>query len=115
MALKNDNNARLSRREAVGMDYLVDAFIKEMKLASGLNEQRIFAAWDAISGAAPYTTRKYLKNNILYCYISSSMLRQQLFFRREELVCEINEILKDDSLFSPDDPKISFIKGIVLQ
>ena len=43
------------------------------------------------------------------------MLRQQLFFRREELVCEINEILKDDSLFSPDDPKISFIKGIVLQ
>ena len=115
MALKNDNNARLSRREAVGMDVLVEAFIKEMKLSSGLNGQRIFAAWDAISGAAPYTTRKYLKNNILYCYISSSMLRQQLYFRRDELINGINELLKDDPLFSPDDPKTSFIKGIVLQ
>ncbi len=42
----------IGRQEAKGMDELISAYIKEMKLASGLNSQRVFAAWDEVSGAA---------------------------------------------------------------
>ena len=36
---------RIHRKEAVGMDKIVEAYIKSMKIAVGLNTQRIFAAW----------------------------------------------------------------------
>lgn len=42
---------RIHRKEAVSMDELVKQYIRSMKLAAGLNTQRIFAAWDACSGA----------------------------------------------------------------
>ena len=50
MAYEHKNNA-LRRREAVGMNELVESFIKEMKLASGLNRQRVVEAWYSVSGA----------------------------------------------------------------
>ena len=89
---------RMDRKEAVGMDELIEAYVREMKLASGLGRVRVFAAWDKASGAGPYTIGKYLKNNVLYCNISSSVLRQQLYFRRAEILQEMNDILKDDNI-----------------
>ncbi len=115
MASYDDNKSRLSRRDAVGMDFLVEAFIKEMKLSSGLNVQRIYAAWDEVSHAGPYTVRKYVKDNVLYCSISSSALRQQLYMRRRELLDGINEQLLSDPLFTRDDKKNTLLKNIVLQ
>ena len=52
---------RIHRKEAVSMDQLVQQYIKSMKLAAGLNTQRIFAAWDACSGAGPFTLRRYFR------------------------------------------------------
>ncbi|MBO4341155.1 MAG: DUF721 domain-containing protein [Bacteroidales bacterium] len=89
---------RMERKEAVGMDQLIEAYIKEMKLASGLGRVRVFAAWDQASGAGAYTIGKYLKDNVLYCNISSSALRQQLYFRRAEILQAMNEILKEDGV-----------------
>ena len=50
----------LRRREAVGMDELMDMFVKNMKIASGLNSQRIADAWDEVTGAGRYTLDKYV-------------------------------------------------------
>ena len=49
---------RIHRKEAVGMEEIVQQYIKSMKLATGLNTQRVFAAWDACSGAAPFTLKR---------------------------------------------------------
>ena len=105
----------LRRREAVGMDELMDMFVKNMKIASGLNSQRIADAWDEVTGAGRYTLDKYVRNGVLYCTMSSSMVRDRLSFQKIAIVEQINERLKSDPLFTPEDKKISFIKSIVLK
>ena len=94
---KTDN--RFRRKEAVGMEQLVRDFIMEMKIASGLNRQRAFEAWNAVSGAARYTLDVSLEKCVLYVTLNSSMARNQLFFQRDVLVGKMNEYLDNDNLF----------------
>ena len=61
---KNEN--RLRRKDAVGMQQLVQDFIKEMKLVSGVNSQRAAEAWNVVSGASRYTLDVSLDKGILY-------------------------------------------------
>ena len=107
--------SRLSRKEAVSMEPLVDEYIREMKIAAGLNTQRVFAAWDEVSGAAPYTLRRFFRDGTLYITLSSSVYRRELSFRKELLVAAINEYLDKDPLFVKDDPKVGKVMQIVLK
>ena len=109
------DNSRIGRKEAQGMDEIIARYIKEMKLVSGVNRQRIFAAWDAVSGASAYTVNLYVKNNVLYCGLSSSMVRSQLYYQKDSIVRKINEFLASDDLFVKDSKKDGFIKDIVLK
>lgn len=90
---------RLRRKEAVAMDELVREFIKEMRLASGVNCRRVAEAWNAVSGAARYTLGVSFDKGTIYCTISSSVVRNQLYFQREALLKSLDEYLKNDSLF----------------
>lgn len=112
--IPEDANKRFSRRDAVRMDELVSDFVREMKLAAGLNRQLIYDAWDRVSGAAPVTISKYMKGRVLYCGISSSAVRQQLFFRRKSILDAINDLLREDPLFS-EAGEAPYLKNIVLQ
>ena len=42
---------KLRRKEAIGMEELVSQFVRDMKLVSGLNRQRVAEAWSVVSGA----------------------------------------------------------------
>lgn len=106
---------RIKRRESVGMPELIKMYIRDMKLTTELNRQRIYAAWSKVSGAAPYTLKIYVKNGVLYCIVSSSLVRNRLFFQKDLLVSLINEELKKDELFTEDDKVESFVKSIVLK
>lgn len=93
----------LQRREAVGMDELVKQFIREMKLAAGLNRQRVTAAWNTVSGASRYTVDVYLKGKTLYCTIGSSVVRNRLYFQKDVLLAQLNNCLDSDDMFIKDD------------
>jgi len=56
----------IHRKEAMSMEEIVSQYIKSMKIAAGLNTQRIFAAWDACSGAGPFTLKRFFKGGTLY-------------------------------------------------
>ena len=43
--------SRVARKTAVSLSEAIQEYLKAAKLSSGLNTQRIFAAWDAASGA----------------------------------------------------------------
>lgn len=90
---------RLRRKEAVGMDLLVQDFIREMKLSSGVNSQRATEAWNTVSGASRYTLNVSLDRGTLNVILNSSMARNQLYFQRDVLLKRINEFLDNDSLF----------------
>ena len=90
---------RLRRKEAVGMEALVQDFIREMKLSSGVNAQRAVEAWSTVSGASRYTLEVSLDRGVLYVTLNSSMARNQLYFQRDVLLKKVNEFLEADSLF----------------
>ena len=106
---------RIHRKEAIGMDELVQQYIKSMKLAAGLNTQRIFAAWDACSGAGPFTIKRFFRGGKLYITLKSSVIRNQLYFQRDALIEKMNAFLAEDPLFTADNRTVSFIRELILK
>jgi hypothetical protein len=106
---------RIHRKEAIGMDELVQQYIKQMKLAAGLNTQRIFAAWDACSGAGPFTIKRFFRGGKLYITLKSSVIRNQLYFQRDALIEKMNAFLAEDPLFTADNRTVSFIRELILK
>ena len=106
---------QIHRKEAVGMDRIVADYIKSMKLAAGLNTQRVFAAWDACSGAGPYTLRRFYRGGKLYITLNSSVLRSQLYMQKDLLVEKMNAFLRQDNLFTEDNKTVGFIQELILK
>jgi hypothetical protein len=106
---------RIERKNAVGMDQLVKEYIDSMKIASGLNTRRVFAAWDQASGAAQYTIKRYFRGGKLYITLNSSVVRNQLSFQKDALVEKINLLLDRDNLFTKEDPRVSWVQEIILK
>lgn len=107
---------KMRRQDAVGMDELVKQFIQEMRLASGLNQQRITEVWNEVSGASRYTLGVNFADGTLYCTLSSSIVRNQLYFQKDFLLNGMNEALKKDELFIWDwEKKGACIKSLVLK
>lgn len=117
MAVKitGEGHVRITRREPRSMDDLVHQFIRTMQLSSPLNSQRIFAAWDAASGAGPYTLRRFFRDGTLYITVDSSVVRNQLWFQRDALVERINALLSEDELFTPDPRGNAPVRQLVLK
>ena len=106
---------RIGRKDAQGMSELIAQYIREMKLSSGFNRQRIFEAWDTVSGASRYTLDRFFRDGMLYCTISSSVVRNQLYFQRDVLVQKMNEYLDKDEMFVRDAKDGPVIKSLILK
>jgi hypothetical protein len=74
---------------------IIKEFIREERLEEGLNRARLFKAWDLVVGeiGAKATTNKYFRDGILYCTINSSILRTQMYYRKEDIMAHINKML----------------------
>ena len=103
------------RKEALTMEEVVEEFIKSAKLASGLNTQRVFAAWDECSGAGPFTLKRYFRSGTLYVTLNSSVIRNQLLFQKEALIEKMNATLSGDPLFTSDNKTVGYVKELVLR
>ena len=90
MAYDSRKNA-LRRQEAVAMEELVTQFIRDMKLSAGLGKQRACEAWAKVSGAGRYTLDVSFDRGVMVCVISSSVVRNQLYFQREKLLESLNK------------------------
>ena len=82
---------KMRRQDAVGMEDLVNQFIREMKLS---------AAWNAVTGAEAYTLEVRLDRGVMTCTLSSSVVRNQLYFQLNALTQRLNEYLSKDPLFA---------------
>ena len=115
MAEYKKRNYYIRRKEALTMDEVVAEYIKSAKMASGLNTQRIFAAWDECSGAGPFTLKKYFRSGTLYITLNSSVIRNQLYFQKEALIEKMNAWLSGDRLFTPDNRTAGYVTDLVLR
>lgn len=105
----------IARKQALPMSELVDMYIRSMKLAAGLNTRCIFSAWDEVSQASAYTIRRFFRDGVLYITLNSSMARTHLEMQKDQIRDEINKRLLEDSLFVQDDPRVGFVKKIILK
>ena len=115
MAEYKKRNYAIRRKEALSMEEVIGEFIKSAKLASGLNSQRVYAAWDDCSGAGPFTLKRYFRAGTLYITLNSSVIRNQLSFQKEALIEKMNATLSGDPLFTPDNRTSGFVKELVLR
>ncbi len=85
----------MKRENTQLISVILKEFIKEEHLEEGLERLRIFKTWDLIVGdaGARATTNKFFRDGILYCTISSSIIRTQLFYRKDEIVQLMNKML----------------------
>ena len=107
--------SRVARKTAVSLSEAIQEYLKVAKLSAGLNTQRIFAAWDAASGAGRYTVRRFFRDGKLYITVDSSVVRSQLSFQRDALLKKINALLAEDSLFTRDDARVGFVRELILK
>ena len=114
MAFDGRHN-RLRRKEAVGMEDLMIQYLRDMKLTSGMNRQRAAEAWNTVSGASRYTLSVTFERGVITCAISSSLVRNRLYFQREVLIHKLNEFLAADSLYDAGGKEGPAVKVLVLK
>ena len=115
MAEYRKRNYFIRRKEALTMEEVIAEYIKSAKMASGLNTQRIFAAWDACSGAGPFTLKRYFRSGTLYITLNSSVIRNQLSFQKAALIEKMNATLSEDRLFTSDNRTVGYVQELVLK
>jgi len=73
-------------------------FIKKNKLEKGLDAVDAKQAWVNLmgNGVNNYTKEVILKNNILYVWLTSSVLREELLYGKQKIIQMINEELGKD-------------------
>ena len=72
---------------------LVKATCREEGLETPLNEYRLINSWSQVLGPTVkyYTKELYIRNQVLYVLVTSSVLRQELMMNRKTLVHRLNE------------------------
>ena len=88
----------MKRENTQLISVILKEFIKEEHLEEGLERLRIFKTWDLIVGdaGARATSNKFFKDGILYCTITSSIIRTQLYYRKDDIVVLMNRMLNGD-------------------
>ena len=106
---------RFEKKRSEGMESVVQAYIRAMRLSPALNKRRVFEAWAQATGAGQYTIRQSYKEGKLTVTLNSSVVRSMLYMQRDIFTKRINEILVRDELFNPNEPGTGFVKEIVLK
>ena len=68
-------------------------YIDSMRIGRKLKESRIDRQWEELLGknAASLTRKLVIRNKILYVYVNSPALRNELLMMREKIIERINE------------------------
>ena len=84
----------MRRTKTVLVGDVLKEFFSRPYVATKVAEGRLPDTWREIVGdrVADLTTSLKLENHVLTAHISSSVVRSELFYRRESLMQEINRI-----------------------
>jgi hypothetical protein len=92
----------MRRSKTITLAEAVNDYIREMNLGGKLSEVSVINSWSEIVGKAisSRTTKIEIKDHILYVYLNSSVVRNELLMLREALKDKLNqkagsEVIKD--------------------
>ena len=84
----------MRRTETLHIGDVLNEFFSRPYVAAKVAEGRLPDSWREVVGerVASLTSSLRLENHVLYAHITSSVVRAELFNRREALAAEINRI-----------------------
>ncbi|NLJ06354.1 MAG: DUF721 domain-containing protein [Sphingobacteriales bacterium] len=92
----------VARKDEVTLKEAINKFIEHYNLRIKFDERRITEHWQEIAGELIYrhTTNLFIKENVLFIEVNSSVVKQELIFLKARLKTVINrflgqEIIKD--------------------
>ena len=85
----------MKKQKAVILKDIIEDIIRQEGLEDGLLRSRLYDLWDEMLGltVAKNTRKKYLKGRKLFVELDSSVVRNQLFMMRQEIVAQLNKQL----------------------
>lgn len=80
-------------RDAESVGALVMRLLRNEGLETPLNERRLVNSWTQVLGPdiAAYTKNVYIRNQVLYVELTSSVLRQELMSGKRRLIQCLND------------------------
>ncbi len=80
-------------RDAESVGALVMRLLRNEGLETPLNERRLVNSWTQVLGPdiAAYTKSVYIRNQVLYVELMSSVLRQELLSGKQRLIRCLND------------------------
>ena len=105
----------MERKTIVESSDMMLAYIKYLKAAPALNTRRIFETWRKESGVSAYTLKLFFRDGTLYVTLSSSVVRNSIKPFINSIMAKINQSLQEDPLFIKDEPKVGYIKKIIIK
>ena len=90
--------ARASNQQS--LKEVINELINAYRLRDGLNEVRVKEQWEQVMGKviASKTTSLVLRNSILTVRLNSSVLRQELLYKRGEIIQALNNVLETEAI-----------------
>lgn len=92
----------MRRSKTMSMAEVLQDYIKTMNYGRKLNEVDVVQSWIDIVGRsiANHTKKIYLNNGVLFVYLDSSVVRNELLMLKQPLIQKINgrsgtEVVKD--------------------
>ncbi len=77
---------------------LMDKVLQKNKLSQGINQLDVVDAWRKVMGEGvwTYTTKVQLVKGNLSVSLRSSAIREELSYRKEEIISMLNSYLKEE-------------------
>ena len=83
----------MDRSQTKGIKEVLSEFLRQNKLDVKLKERRLVESWEEIVGKtiSRSTRNIYIKDKKLFIYLSSSVVRNELFMLKDEILKKLNE------------------------
>lgn len=87
---------RKNNQQSIGE--VLQELIVAYRLKPKMNQAKLATEWEQLMGKtiARHTTNLYFKDGILQISLSSAPLRNELFFRREQIIQHLNQALGEE-------------------
>ena len=85
---------------AQSLNQVINELIDTYRLRGKLSEVRIREAWEQMMGSAiaKRTQAIYFRDKILTVHLNSSVLREELSYKRNDIRAALNKLLEDEAV-----------------
>jgi predicted nucleic acid-binding Zn ribbon protein len=83
----------MRRNNTQNISEVVSALLKEMNIDHKLKEVRVINSWEEVMGTkiARSTTKLFVKNRVLFVYLQSSVIRNELMMLKTGIIKALND------------------------